>query len=87
MDNKVKNTKEFLRETLAENKGQDINWKNISGVYYVENKNNEKIHYWYLIENNKFYICSFIIGNLNGKTEIEEELNRVIEILKSIKSK
>jgi hypothetical protein len=87
MDYKVKNPKEFLRGTLTENNGKDINWNNINGVYYSENENDEEIHYWYLIENNKFYVCSFIIGNLNGKTEIEEELNRVIEILKSIKSK
>ncbi|WP_418263324.1 DUF3805 domain-containing protein [Flavobacterium faecale] len=86
MNYEIKNAKEFLREILREEHGQNINWKNILGVYYTENKKNEEINYWYLIENNKLYICSFTVGNLNGKTEKETELKKVNEILRSIKT-
>jgi len=86
MNYEVKNSKEFLSEKLAENNAQNIDWKNIRGIYYVENQENEEINYWYLIENNKLYICSFTVGNLNAKSEIEIELNKVAEILKSIKT-
>lgn len=86
MNYEIKNAKEFLRELLREENGQNIDWKNIRGVYYVENEKNEEINYWYLIENNKLYICSFTVGNLNGKNEIETELKKVTEILESIKT-
>ena len=87
LDYKVKSSKEFLREMLAENNGQNLNWNNIHGIHYVENEKDEIIHYWYLIEKNKFYICSFTIGNLKENTEIEKVLEKVIGILKSIKSR
>lgn len=87
IDYKVKNTKEFYRETLAKNNGQDLNWNNIYGIHYFEIEKDQEIHYWYLIEKNKSYICSFTIGNLKEKYEVEEELKKVIEILKSIKSR
>jgi hypothetical protein len=83
---KSKNANEFLREILREENAQNIDWKNIRGIYYVRNAKNEEINYWYLIENNKLYICSFTVGNLNGKTEKEMELKKVTEILKSIKT-
>ena len=86
MNYDVKNSKEFLSEKLIENNAKNIDWKNIRGIYYVENEKNEEINYWYLIENNKLYICSFTVGNLNGKSEIETELNKVTEILKSIRT-
>lgn len=86
MNYEIKNAKEFLREILIEENGQNIDWKNIRGIYYVRNANNEEINYWHLIENNKLYICSFTVGNLNGKTEKKMELKKVIEILKSIKT-
>jgi Domain of unknown function (DUF3805) len=86
MNYEIKNEKEFLREILTEENGKNIDWKNIHGIYYVENTKNEEINYWYLIEKNKLYICSFTVGNLNGKTEKEMELNKVTEILKTIKT-
>ncbi len=86
MNYEVKNSKELLSEELAEHNAKNIDWKNIRGIYYVENQKNEEINYWYLIENNKLYMCSFTIGNLNSKSEIEIELNKVAEILKSIKT-
>lgn len=87
MSYEIKNAKEFLNEILEEKNAQNIVWKNIIGISYVENAKNEQINYWYLIEKNKLYICSFTVGNLNGKTEIEMELKKVAEILKSIKTK
>ncbi|REG88545.1 DUF3805 domain-containing protein [Flavobacterium aquicola] len=87
MNYEIKSPKEFLSEILIEKNGQNIDWKNVSGIYYVENNKNEEINYWYLIENNKLYICSFTIGNLNGKIEIEAELMKVSEILRSIETK
>ena len=86
MNYEIKNSKDFLKEILREENGQHIDWNNIRGIYYVRNKINEEINYWYLIENNKLYICSFTVGNLIRKTEKEIELNKVTEILKSIKT-
>lgn len=86
MNYEIKNSKEFLSDELTENNAQNIDWENIRGICYVEKQKNEEIYYWNLIENNKLYICSFTVGNLNGKSEIETELNKVAEILKSIKT-
>lgn len=87
MNYEIKNAKEFLSEVLDEKNAQKIEWKNVIGISYVENANKEEINYWYLIENNKLYICSFAVGNLNGKTEKQLELKKVVEILKSIVTK
>lgn len=86
MNYEIKNAKEFLREILREENGQNIDWENIRGIYYVRNAKNEEINYWYLIENNKLYICSFTFGNIDGKTEKEMELKKVTEILNSIET-
>ena len=87
MNYKVENSLNFLNKIQIEKKAKKISWSNLQGIYYVENKNNEQIHYWYLIEKNKLYVCSFLIGKLNGKTAIENELNKVENILKTIKTK
>jgi len=83
----IKNPTEYLRKLQLEKEAEKINWINVTGIYYVENKNNEKINYWYLIQNNQLFICSFLIGQLEGKTEIENELNKVSNILKTLKTK
>ena len=86
MNYEIKNQDEYLNKILTEKGAKKINWKNIEGIYYVENKNKEEINYWYLIQNKQLFICSFIIGHLNGKTEIENELDKIDNILKSIKT-
>ena len=45
MNYEIKNSKEILSEILIEKKGQNIDWKNISGISYVENLKNEEINY------------------------------------------
>ena len=82
----IKNVKKTLDEVLTEKNAQKLKWENIRGISYVEKGENEQINYWYLIEKNKLYICSFTIGNLNGKSEIDAELKKVTEILKTIKT-
>ena len=82
----IKNLKKTLDEVLTEKNAQKLKWENIRGISYVEKGENEQINYWYLIEKNKLYICSFTIGNLNGKSEIDAELKKVTEILKTIKT-
>ena len=82
----IKNQDEYLNKLLSEKEAEKFEWKNIKGIYFIENKNNEDINYWFLIQNNKLFICSFIIGHLNGKTEIENELNKVDNILKTLKT-
>ena len=87
MNYNIENPDNFLNKILIEKEGENINWKNIRGIYYVETKNNEEMNYWYLIENNKFFICSFLVGNLKGKKEIENELIKVENTLKTLKTK
>ncbi|QIG88553.1 DUF3805 domain-containing protein [Chryseobacterium sp. POL2] len=87
MNYNIDNPDNFLNKILIEKEGENINWKNIRGIYYVETKNNEEMNYWYLIENNKFFICSFLVGNLKGKKEIENELIKVENTLKTLKTK
>ena len=52
-------------------------------IQAIRNAKNEEINYSYLIENNKLYICSFTVGNLNGKTEKEMEL-KIEEVLDKV---
>jgi hypothetical protein len=82
----IKNPKEYLEKNKIEKKAELFDWKNIQGIYFVDNSSNNEINYWFIIENNRLFICSFFIGQLNGKEEIEKELNKVEIILKTLKS-
>lgn len=82
----IKNPKEYLEKNKIEKNAELFDWKHIQGIYFVDNSSNDEINYWFIIENNRLFICSFFIGQLNGKEEIEKELNKVEIILKTLKS-
>ena len=86
MNYKIENPNKFLSKILLEKEGGNINWKNWDGIYYVEKTNNEEMNYWYLIQNKKLFVCSFLIGQLKGKKEIKNELTKVENTLKTLKT-
>lgn len=44
MNYDMKNSTEYLNRMRTEKNAEKINWKNVEGIYYVENKNNEEIN-------------------------------------------
>ena len=84
MNYDMKNSTEYLNKMRTEKNAEKINWNNVEGIYFVENENNEEMNYWFLVKNNRLFICSFLIGHLEGKNEIQNELNKVENILKTL---
>ncbi|MBN8567979.1 MAG: DUF3805 domain-containing protein [Flavobacteriales bacterium] len=85
---RVNNPKDFLKKEIKVETLREINWENIYGMHYSEESGNFFIYYWYLIEKQRIYICSFTI-NIENKLSSKNinELEKIEKILKTLKSK
>jgi Domain of unknown function (DUF3805) len=77
---------DILNKLPQDKNKQYIDWGNICGIYHFEKTENKEVHYWNLVENNNLFVCSFFIGHINDKLEIESELGKVSDMLKSVKT-
>lgn len=82
----IENPTKFLLEKQNKITSESFQWQNSKGVFFVEKPEDEQIYYWFLIESNKLYICSFTVGDLDEKNEIKKEILKVEKILKTLKS-
>ena len=58
------------------------------GLRYSEKSNEDFMYYWYVIAENKMFICSFTIDlDKKDNKENQKELTKVTEIVSSIKLK
>jgi hypothetical protein len=84
------NSEQFINNELAKHNAERISWNNISGIFYGENAESEGdlyMHYWYLITQNRLYLCSFAVDPKDKDTENNgKEFETVIKILKSLKN-
>ena len=81
----IDDAENFLNKKLTEIQVPKFYWNNSVGIYYVEESPDDTLHYWHLIHKKRLYICSFTIGNIN-ENEIDDEIHKVEEILKTIES-
>jgi hypothetical protein len=84
---KIENYEQFINKEFTEKNIDRIKWNNIIGIFYSENSDDLYIYYWYLIEQNNIYICSFTINLKNKDNEKNKKELRIVEkILKSLKT-
>jgi len=88
-DFEIKEPEQLINNELAKHNAERINWNNISGIFYEEDAEFEDslyMRYWYLIAQNRLYLCSFAVDPKDKDTENSgKELETVIKILKSLK--
>ncbi|MEA4983830.1 MAG: DUF3805 domain-containing protein [Paludibacter sp.] len=77
----------FFEDKLIKNNAEEIDWNNIVGIFYFEQSDDIYLYYWYLIESQKLYFCSFTIDFEMKDTEKNKiELKKIIKILQSLKT-
>lgn len=83
----IENPEEYIDNEIAEIGGEKFEWDGIIGLKYTVADQDEFVYLWHFIENNRLYICSFTIDSNSLDTEENKaELDKVISILKSIKT-
>ncbi|MDR1861380.1 MAG: DUF3805 domain-containing protein [Bacteroidales bacterium] len=77
----------FFKEKLMKNDAKKIDWNNIIGISYFEQSDDVYSYYWYLIENQKLYFCSFTIDfEMKDTKKNKIEIKRIIKILQSLET-
>ncbi|MPM77195.1 hypothetical protein SDC9_124195 [bioreactor metagenome] len=77
----------FFEDKLIKNNAEEIDSNNIVGIFYFEQSDDIYLYYWYLIESQKLYFCSFTIDFEMKDTEKNKiELKKIIKILQSLKT-
>lgn len=86
---KVKNPENFIKNDILENDFTELFWNEMKCYHFSEYSNDYYVYYWYLIENNKIYVCSFTIDNNENKESFatKTEIKKIEEILKSLQTK
>ena len=85
----IDNPEQFLEKRLNELREKNSEKTSFNNgtpcVRYFEKINNDIIYYWYLVIENKLFICSFVIEDEMFNTEKNKlELEKIEKILESI---
>ena len=85
----VKSPENFIKNDILENDFTELFWKEMKCYHFSESSNDLYVYYWYLIESNKIYVCSFTIEYDENKESFatKTEIKKIEEILKSLQTK
>lgn len=84
----VKNSETFIKNDILKNDFTELFWNEMKCYHFSEPSNDLYVYYWYLIESNKIYVCSFTIEYDENKESFatKTEIKKIEEILKRLQT-